>query len=270
MSGVSGPRLVFLGTGAARAAADRDNVSLLFQGPRQDLLIDCAGNVHRKLLQIGADPARLHAIVLTHAHVDHVYGLPYLLQSLRLGGRTEPLWLLGLPEVLDFAARLVDLFRPVGWDEGYPLHPRTVRPGPDERIEVGEDFVLGAAFGEHTVASIGVRCAVAGSAREVTYTGDTRPCPSIQRLAQGSDLLVCDATWPNEMADRARRSGHPTAGEAGAMARAAGVGRLLLVHFSPLDPRSAEWEIATIRRQAIETFGGPVDVPSDLDVYPLV
>jgi ribonuclease BN (tRNA processing enzyme) len=55
--------------------------------------------------------------------------------------------------------------------------------------------------------------------------------------------------------------GHLTPGEAGEHARAAGAKRLVLVHIS--DELDAEWA----RAEAASTFGGPVDVAREGDVY---
>jgi ribonuclease BN (tRNA processing enzyme) len=51
--------------------------------------------------------------------------------------------------------------------------------------------------------------------------------------------------------------GHLTPGEAGELARAAGAKRLVLVHIS--DELDAEWA----RREAEESFGGPVEVATE-------
>jgi ribonuclease Z len=66
----------------------------------------------------------------------------------------------------------------------------------------------------------------------LTYSADTRPNPELTALAAGSDLLIHDATFTAERAARAAETGHSTAGQAAATARDAGVGRLVLWHFS--------------------------------------
>jgi ribonuclease Z len=68
--------------------------------------------------------------------------------------------------------------------------------------------------------------------RTIVITGDTRPTPGIIQLAAGASVLVHDSTFGSAEADRALETGHSTAQEAAEVARAAGVGTLVLTHIS--------------------------------------
>ena len=76
------------------------------------------------------------------------------------------------------------------------------------------------------------------------YCSDTRYTESILPIIKGADMLYHESTFMEEHADRAANTWHSTAKEAGQIALKAGVGRLLLGHFSirykALEPLLAE------------------------------
>lgn len=91
--------VTFLGTGAGDVAPDRFNASFLVQAGECQMLLDAGEPCAQRLKNLGVDPTGLDAVLLTHAHPDHVGGLPLLLQASWLAGRKEPL-MIALPEHL--------------------------------------------------------------------------------------------------------------------------------------------------------------------------
>ena len=69
--------------------------------------------------------------------------------------------------------------------------------------------------------------------RKVVLTGDTAPCDMTRLVAWEADLLVHEATFMEEDAERAAETRHSTAAQAAELAAAASVRMLALTHISP-------------------------------------
>jgi ribonuclease Z len=257
-------RCTLLGTAAALPTADRDNTALVFVGDASAILVDCPGGAYAKLLRAGVAPTRLTHLLLTHQHTDHTYGLPGLLQSLWLGGRTDPLAVLGLPEAQALVDRALAAFAPFGEREPFALPRHTLSPSAsDSPVLETADFRVWTAPTEHSVPSVAVRVEARASGAAVVYSSDTAPCAAVERLARGARLLVHEATYSASGDADAARFAHSTAAQAGRVARTAGVAALWLVHFTPMGAITA----ATQRAEAAVEFAGAVAVPPDLTSY---
>jgi ribonuclease Z len=80
-------------------------------------------------------------------------------------------------------------------------------------------------------------------------------------MVEDADLLIHDATFDDQEADRARDVLHSTAGEAGEAATALGARMLALVHIS-----SRYTSTANHIRDAKRRYEGDVILPADLTV----
>jgi ribonuclease Z len=94
--------------------------------------------------------------------------------------------------------------------------------------------------------------------RKIVFTGDTRPTAGITELARGASVLVHDCTFGTSELERAVETGHSTALEAAEVAKAAGVGTLVLTHVSSRH----SWR--ELRDEARTVFASSV-LPRDLD-----
>ena len=94
--------------------------------------------------------------------------------------------------------------------------------------------------------------------RKLVISGDTGPCETLRVAAHRADVLIHEATFAAEEADRAAETGHSTAGQAAELARKASVCLLALTHFSTRYP------VSTLRDEARAIFE-PTVLPRDFD-----
>jgi ribonuclease Z len=90
-------------------------------------------------------------------------------------------------------------------------------------------------------------------------TGDTSPCPATVAAAADAELLIHDASFSEEDAERAAESGHSTVTQAAAVADEAHVKLLALVHIS------SRYHVGKVLKDAQATFE-PTVAPRDFDV----
>jgi ribonuclease Z len=84
--------------------------------------------------------------------------------------------------------------------------------------------------------------------RKVVITGDTAPCEMTRIAAHGAQLLVHDATFSDEEAERAAETGHSTARQAAELAAEAEAKLLALVHIS------SRYHVGAVLDEAREAF----------------
>ena len=94
----------FLGTSAGTPTKSRNvtGLALSHGGPKHWYLIDCGEGTQHQLLRTHHSVMQLQAIFITHIHGDHTFGLPGLLSSASMLGRTAPLYLIAPRPVRTF------------------------------------------------------------------------------------------------------------------------------------------------------------------------
>lgn len=104
-----------------------------------------------------------------------------------------------------------------------------VQPGPMYgKLKLGHDVTLPSGSKIRSADVVGAPA----PGRVITILGDTSPCESAVRLAEGADLLVHEATFDAGLEEKAIAYGHSTIAQAAETAAAAGAKRLAVTHIS--------------------------------------
>ena len=289
--------VLFVGTAGSAPTARRGLPATLVRRGGERLLFDCGEGTQRQLMRSGG-LIEIDDVFVTHFHADHVLGLPGMLKTYGLQARERPLTLHGPPglgRVFEMLRPLVGrtpyevrvLEAQAGSQlrrDGYLLAPFAVdhgtsalgwalvederpgvfspaaaealgvRPGPEfGRLQRGET-VTGARDEVRPEQVMGAPRA----GRKLVLTGDTAPCDMTAAVAHDADLLVHEATFLEEEAERARLTKHATAGAAASLAAEADVRLLALTHVS------SRHTAADIRDEARAAFERTI-VPRDFD-----
>jgi ribonuclease Z len=170
-------------------------------------------------------------IFLTHAHLDHIVGLTYLLSVLHVHP-LAPLRVHGTPATLQAVSD--HLFAPTVFPVEPPFEMHALPAGGVDLRGQGRLTYFPLA---HPGGSLGFRLDWPG--HSMAYVTDTTATPDAPYLdaIRGVNLLIHECYFPDRFAEFARKTGHSHTTAVVEVAKRAGVGRLVLVH---LDPMSAD------------------------------
>jgi ribonuclease BN (tRNA processing enzyme) len=191
--------------------------------PSEGVVLDAGTALFRVREHLQTD--ELH-VFITHAHLDHVVGLTYLLDLLD-ERRTLRITVHGEAAKLDavrrhlFSEPLFPVIPPLKFQ---PLRGETRLPGQGR---------LNAFPLAHPGGALGFRLDWNG--RSLAYVTDTTAGPDADYadLVQRVDLLIHECYFTDDMQDQARLTGHSCVTAVAELAARAQVGRLLLVHVNP-------------------------------------
>ncbi|MCX5283242.1 MULTISPECIES: ribonuclease Z [unclassified Streptomyces] len=297
---MSARELVVLGTASQVPTRHRNHNGYLLRWDGEGLLFDPGEGTQRQMLRAGVAAHDLNRICVTHFHGDHALGLPGVIQRVnldrvphevtahyplsgqhffeRLRHSTAYRETVGITEapvaddgvlattpaytlearrlshpVESFGYRLVE-------PDGRRMLPERLAEhgikGPDVGVLHREGTLRGVSLDDVSEVRRGQRFA---------FVMDTRLCEGVDALAEDCDLLVIESTFLDGDHQLASDHGHLTAGQAGRVAKQAGVRHLVLTHFSQRysDPAAFEHEARAAG------FDGELTVAHDLVRVPV-
>jgi ribonuclease Z len=299
---MSGRELVVLGTASSVPTRYRNHNGYLLRWDTEGILFDPGEGTQRQLTFAGVSSSRINRVCLTHLHGDHCLGLPGVLQRMALDRPVGSVPIHFPATGLPYVERLCNasIGDPISVElDPVPLEGGVVVEGPplritalplDHRVDTlgwRVEEPSGRRFLTDRLAALGLEGPAVGELRRVgsirhrgrqvaieevtehrrgqsfAFVMDTRACDAAVMLADGVDLLVCEATFLEADVDLAVRYGHLTAREAATIAREAGARRLVLSHFS-----ARYSDLSAHLAEAADVFPDVV-VAEDLAVIPV-
>lgn len=294
--------LTFLGTGSSIPTRRRNHPAMLLRYKKENILIDCGEGTQRQFRKAGLNPCKITKILITHWHGDHVFGLPGILNTLRLNGYNGKLELYGPRGTQEWVGKYMDL---VG-RRGFDLDLKVFEVGSQVVFE-NKDFVIRSFEVDHDCAavaysfvvkekmrldkeklkklkipnspligelSLGKVVEVGGEKidgknllykedkRKICFVMDTRMKDGVVEFVSDSDLLAIESTYSKSESEELLGSRAHLSSVEAAL-----IGKMANVKGLVLVHLSQRYEgiPKVILKEAEDVFGKGVIVPEDLD-----
>ena len=192
---------------------------------RENWLVDIGPGSLKHLSDAGGFYKDIDSVFISHIHPDHISDLLPLLQALNYTPnfvRRKPLFVYGSEDVEKYLRCNLELALSVR--EDFPLQVIVLC----DNMEVNrKHWSLRVRRLRHSTITLGFRWDLKGCT--LVYGADTEICDELVELAKGADLLILESSFTRTNP----QPGHLTTFQAGEIAGAANVKRLLLSHFYP-------------------------------------
>jgi ribonuclease BN (tRNA processing enzyme) len=248
-------RVTVIGCSGSFPGPDSPASSYLVEADGFSLLLDI-GNGAIGSLQRFHHVLDIDAICISHLHPDHCLDLTvyWIARTYCPGGPAPRIPVYGPRGTAEHMIKAYELDPNPEMTDTFDF--RDLEPGP---VSIGP-FTVTTALVNHPVEAYALRVEHGGGV--LTYSGDTGHSDALVRLAEGSDLFLCEAAF----ADRPELPPdmHLTGRSAGEHAERAGVGRLVLTHLLPWNDPSE-----TLAEAKASGFQGPIELAEVGAVYDL-
>ena len=222
-----------MGSGAAVPTLTRHCSGQVVNVGGYRLLLDCGEGTQHQMRAYRQKLQSLQLVCISHLHGDHFFGLPGLLATLHLCGRTEPVTVIApqgakqaLDTLLDLSSTRLD----------YELRVIELAHADKQLVFTTPRCRIFAFPIWHSVLTYGYIVEEVprsqSSPRIMAYCSDTGYHEELADYVRGVDLLCLESTFADDMKSVAEEKQHLTASQAAQIAQKAQVGQLLLTHFS--------------------------------------
>ncbi len=265
-------KITILGTGNALVTEIFNTCFTISDGGRH-FLIDCGGGnrILKVLKDNGIALSDIHDIFLTHNHLDHLSGVPWMLRMIATamlnGSYDGDLTLYGHDECIE-AVRLISkytLTRKIQALFDERIHFDTLESG-DKRSVIGcetEFFDIYSTKAKQFAMSLTMP-----DGRKFVYAGDEPLGEENMFYAEGADWLMHEAFCLDNEADvfKPYPKSHGTVKDAAEKAERCGVKNLILIHTEESHGKERK---ALYSAEAKRYYTGRLFVPDDYEVITL-
>lgn len=262
--------ITLLGTGQAIPTKKRNHTAILLTYKSENILVDCGEGTQRQFRKAGINPCKLTRILITHWHGDHILGLPGLLQTLALNNYNRKLEIYMPKNTRHFMDLIFRLFvfqgkikyeihecetgkifenndfliEAASMNHGAPCLAFSFLEKEKIRIDkkkLAKLKIKGKLIGElakgKDIEFNGKKIKASSltykqDSKKISFILDTAINENCVKLAENSDLLICESTYTEKEADKAREYKHLTAKQAAEIAKKSKSKKLILTHLS--------------------------------------
>ena len=266
-------KLIFLGTGQAMTLDCFNTCFVLQDRNGENILVDTGGGIQilKQLRDAGIDFPKIHHVILSHRHSDHILGLFWIVRNFHkyaasgeyvgnlniyMHCELEKIIRNILTEVL--SKKFTDWF-----DKRIIFH---IVEDKEER-QILDYKVKFLDVHSQKDQQFGFKTQLANG-KTIVFLGDETYNETLREEVQGCDFLLHEAFCMESEADvfKPYEKMHSTAENAGKIAASLDVGSLILYHGSDNDLIHRK---ENYRKEASKHFHGNIYVPDDLDVIAL-
>jgi len=290
--------ITFLGTGNAVPTKLRNHTAILVSFANENILIDCGEGTQRQFKIAEISPTKLTKLLITHWHGDHILGIPGLLQTLSMSEYQKTLQLFGPKNTSYFIEQLKKLINikiplkvnnieqgkffeekefclealPMSHDTpciaySFVLKDRLrLDKKKIKKLKIPNSSLLGMlqqgkdiVFEKKKIKSKDVAYLEKG--KKITFILDTSINHNAYKIAENSDLLICESTFSKEEEKIAQEYRHLTSENAANIAKKSKSKKLILTHIS----QRYEHHPEIILKEARKIFKN-TSLAKDLDV----
>jgi ribonuclease Z len=292
-------KVTFLGTGGMIPTEKRNHPAFFLSYANEGILVDCGEATQIQFRKARISPNKITRILLTHRHGDHTFGLPGLFRTLAMGGYKKKLLIYGpsgikktieniflaFGSTTEYEIEVKEVMGKFFETNDFYLEAEAMSHGPKcnaysfilkekSRIDKKKMRKLKIKEGKHLSGLkekgyliyngkkyLASNLLFKESGKKISFVMDTSMNNRIIPFVQNANLLVCEASFGEELSEKAADYMHLTSTQAGEIAKKAKVKKMIITHISERYEKNSKILLNEAKKHFRNTF-----LVNDLDV----